>query len=371
MKASDILIGGTAPGMMATVALRRFGAPGRRPKVYIQAGLHADEVPPMLVAHHLLGLLRTAEETGQVRGEIVVAPAANPLGLSQAVLHGAVGRFDVSDGRNFNRGFPWLGPAVAEAVGARLGPDAAANRDVVRQALREALESTAPPRAADRLKQLLLGLALDADLVLDLHCGSEAVPHLYTLTPLAETFAPLAGLMGARALLLATESGDDPFDEACSRPWLHLQNCFPQHPIPLGCASATLEFRGEKDVSHGLARADARAVLAALVLAGAVDGTTPSVPPAPAATDLAAAEPLVSPVGGLVVFHAEPGATLRPGAAVADIIDPITGKVAHVTTATGGMLFTRTSARFVLAGARLGTIAGSGPVRPGGSLLSA
>ena len=372
MDAWSIAVPGTAPGMGASVALRRFGTEGRRPKVYIQAGLHADEVPPMLVAHHLQALLRAADEAGRVRGEIVVAPAANPLGLSQVVLHGSVGRFDMSDGRNFNRFFPWLGPAMADRAGPELGPDENANRLLVRRTLRNALDALSPPlHAADRLKHTLLGLALDADLVLDLHCGSEAVPHLYTLTPLADAFAPMAGLMGARAVLLATESGDDPFDEACSRPWLHLRERFPHHPIPLGCAAATLEFRGEKDVSHHLARADAAAVLGALVLAGAVDGPGPAVSPPPPVTDLAAAEPLVAPVAGMVVFHAEPGAILHPGAPVADIVDPLTNETVTVSTGAGGLLYTRTTARFVLPGARLGTVAGSGPARRTGALLSA
>jgi predicted deacylase len=34
--------------------VHRFGTPGAAPKAYIQASLHADETPAMLVAHHLL-----------------------------------------------------------------------------------------------------------------------------------------------------------------------------------------------------------------------------------------------------------------------------------------------------------------------------
>ena len=325
----------------------------------------------MLVAHHLTALLRAEEAAGRIRGEIVLVPAANPAGLSQTVLHGPVGRFDLADGRNFNRGFPWLAPATADAVAGRLGPEEAANRDAIRAALRRTLSARPGLRSTDHLKHTLLGLALDADIVLDMHCGSEAVQHLYTLTPLAEFFTPLAGLMGAQAVLLATESGDDPFDEACSRPWFHLRERFPDAPIPLACAAATLEFRGERDVGHALAEGDARSVLGFLILAGAVDGVAPVIPPAAAPTELAAAEPLTAPGSGILVFGAEPGAVLPAGAPVAEIVDPLTGVVSVVATERGGVLYTRTAARFVLAGARLGTVAAAGPPRRSGTLLSA
>ena len=57
---------------------------------------------------------------------------------------------------------------------------------------------------------------------------------------------------------------------------------------------------------------------------------------------------------------------------MADIVDPLTGAVVPVTTQRGGLLYTRTTARFVLPGARLGTIAVSGAAPPRqGRLLSA
>ena len=69
--------------------------------------------------------------------------------------------------------------------------------------------------------------------MLDLHCDSEAVVHLYTHTRSEEEFAPLSALIGAQAYLLADESGDEPFDEACSRPWAELAAPLPRPPHPL------------------------------------------------------------------------------------------------------------------------------------------
>src|SRR4051812_38672388 len=82
-----------------------YGAPGTGKKVYIQAALHADEVPGMLVAQFLRTELAALEAAGKLRGEIVLVPAANPLGLAQAIHGAPFGRFDLSTGTNFNRAY--------------------------------------------------------------------------------------------------------------------------------------------------------------------------------------------------------------------------------------------------------------------------
>ena len=49
-----------APGSRRHLLLHRYGTAEARPKAYIQASLHADETPGMLVAHHLLRRLDAA-----------------------------------------------------------------------------------------------------------------------------------------------------------------------------------------------------------------------------------------------------------------------------------------------------------------------
>ena len=86
----------------------------------------------------------------------------------------------------------------------------------------------------DQLKQKLQTLAMDADLVLDLHCDTQAVMHVYTGTPLAEAARPLGALLGAQALLVSEESGDDPFDEPVSRSWWELAGSTIEHGMSGG-----------------------------------------------------------------------------------------------------------------------------------------
>jgi predicted deacylase len=221
------------------------------------------------------------------------------------------------------------------------------------------------------LKKALLGLAQEADLVLDMHCDAEAVPHLYTHTRSAEALAPLSALIGAQAYLLADESGDEPFDEACSRPWAELADRFPDHPIPFGCHSTTLEFRGERDVSHELARADAAAIVDFLVLRGAIAGDPPQVPQALCeATPLAASVPVPAPSTGILVFRADVGERVREGDVIAEIIDPHTGAVSEAKAGTDGVMFARIMMRFATQGMRLAKVAGTKASRTG-KLLSA
>ena len=364
-----VALPGLAPGTTHTLPVHRFGAPGARPKVYVQAGLHADEVPGMLAAQHLLGMMQAHADAGRILGEVVIVPMANPIGLQQRVLGGLQGRFNLADGVNYNRDYPAVADSVATAVADRLGADPAANVAAVRAALLQANADAPAHTPADRLKRILLGLALDADLVLDLHCENAGVVHLYTLSPLAERCRPLAALLGAQALLLAEESGGHPFDEACSQPWLRLQRAFPGHPISLACCAVTVELRGEADVTHALAAADAEALVQAMILAGAVDAPAPRLPLARCRpTNLADVELMVAPAPGILVMHRTPGARVGPGDLVAEVVNPQDGAVSELRAQFAGVMFAHESVRVVAAGRSVAKIAGTEAGRSGALL---
>ena len=365
-RVTAIPLGGGAPGSSHTLSVWRFGTPGARPKVYVQAALHADEVPGLLVARQLIEQLEAHAAAGRIVGEIVVVPVANPIGLSQRVLGTLLGRFDLVDGGNFNRGYASLAAAAAEAMASQLTDDPAANTTLIHAALLRANAAMTPLTLAGHLKQALLGLALDADLVLDLHCENEGVVHLYTLTPLADRCLPLSALLGAQALLLAAESGGHPFDEACSQPWLDLQGRFPGHPIPLACCAVTVELRGEADVGRDLANADTAALVGGMILAGAIDAPPPAIlPPRCRATRLEDVELLTAPQSGILLLHRAVGETVAPGGLVAEVIDPLTGGTAQLRPRYAGLLFARESVRYVTAGRSVAKIAGTEAGRTG------
>lgn len=360
----DLIAG--SPGLRHRVLVHRFGRPGGGPKAMIQAALHADEVPAMLVAQRLRLQLSALDEAGQIAGEVLLVPYANPIGLAQQVLGQHHGRFDLRDGLNFNRHVADLAEAAATAVQGRLGGDARANVACVRAALREAAASLAAIHPVDDLKNRLLQLAVDADIVLDLHCDAEAALHLYGLTPQADLCAELGALLGARAILLATESGDSPFDEACSRPWFVLQQRHAPHPVPLACFSTTVELRGQADTDHALADRDADALIEFLRRRGVVAGTPRPLPAvACAPTPLAASESVLAPCSGIVVFHRRPGDRLDAGAPVADVVDAESGQVHTLHAQSAGVLYARIATRWATPGQRLAKIAGSTLLRTG------
>jgi uncharacterized protein len=361
---------GATTGVTYEVVFLHFGEEGARPKIYVQAGLHADEAPGQLTAHHLRERLTTLEAEGLIRGHVVLVPVANPIGLSQQVLGTLQGRFALADGVNFNRNFPELGAKAAEVLKDRLTGDADRNATIIRQVLREALSAWKALCAPGNLKKLLLGEAIDADIVLDLHCDGEAEMHLYTLTDQANAFQPLAAYLNAKAMLVADISGDHPFDEAVSRPWAEIRRRFPDHPIPQGAVAATLELRGDADVSHSVAAKDADAIIQFLALRGVIDRAPAPLPHSLLEpTPLAGSEALEAPMSGLIVFARQTGDHITVGALVAEIIDPFSGRTSPVNATTSGILYARTSARFAIAGRRLGKIAGTTPFRSG-NLLS-
>jgi predicted deacylase len=348
-----------------------FGSGESGRKAYLQAALHADEVPPLLVAQVLIERLASLDAAGAIAGEIVLVPMANPIGLAQDLQGSTLGRFDLGTGINFNRQFRHLTPTLIQRLDGRLGSDAALNARVIRQCSHALLAAWQPATETEALKQWLQTLAHDADLVLDLHCDHQAVVHLYTGTAQAEAFAPLAAYLGAQALLTSEVSGDEPFDESAGRIWWELAAHFGERfPIdPRGCLAATVELRGEADVSHELAAHDADALLAFLQHLGHVDGAAPPAAPSCAATPLEGVEPVAAPVAGIVVFAKAPGDWVEAGELVAEIIDPLTDELTALHATVTGRCFARTSRRYATRGMRLAKIAGAQPYRSG-KLLS-
>jgi predicted deacylase len=360
----------TAPGVQHSLQVMRFGVGLPGPKAYIQASLHADEAPAMLVAHQLAQALTEQEENGALRGEVIVVPYANPIGLAQIQLGQQEGRFDLTDGINFNRGYPDLAELVQDTVGHSLNGDADHNVHCIRQAFRDALQALTPTSTTQHLKYTLMSLASDADVVLDLHCDNDAVMHLYGMTAQSDQLEELGCLLGAQAILTSQVAGDNPFDESCALPWQTLQTSFPQHPIPMACFGATVELRGERDTDMELARQDASAILGFLARRGALADDRPSLPPALCtATPLNASEPLVAPHAGVIVYHHAPGETVAAGTTIADVFDPATGQATPVRCQSDGVFYARSAHRWATPGKRLGKVAGR-TLQRSGKLLS-
>ena len=155
MDMSFEILKGDTPGLEWRFPVLRFRPEGLAsgPKVYMQAGLHAGELPGPGVLHVLAAHLRQAKADGRLRSEITLVPRANPIGLTQDLFGTLHGRFDLATRTNFNRDFPL--------------PD-----------------KPVPPHralgAVSRLKTRLLELASGADIVLDLHGRFDTLTEAVT-----------------------------------------------------------------------------------------------------------------------------------------------------------------------------------------------
>jgi predicted deacylase len=364
MRSETLALRGVSAGTRREVTMHRYGGVGARPKVYLQAGLHADEMPGVLVLHHLMRLLDMACDRGDIVGEVCVVPAANPIGLSQWTHQRPLGRQDAESLQNFNRGYPSLGPLVADALAGQLQDDPAQNLYIIRRAFRAELAAMTPRTDVQELQIALMSWSCDADHVLDLHCDHVAVMHLYASTAQPEVTRALCQAVGARLALIEDMSGGNAFDEAHTVPWRHLRARFGDK-VPMGCFSATLEYRGQFDVDDVTALRDAGNLMGFLSFVGALQGhAKPSFPDA-LHLPLGGVAEVVAPQGGVVTWAVQPGAEVTVGQVLCHVTDPVSRRRLAVSAPVTGMLFRTELWRSCLRGQSLGHVAGETVVRRG------
>lgn len=357
---------GPGPGTRQEVMLHRYGTRGSGRKAYLQASLHADETPAMLALQHLLPLLERADREGRITGEIVIVPFANPLGLAQWVNETHLGRYELRGGGNFNRGWPDLAERVAAKVEGKLVADAAANVATIRAAILDTLSEGKPRKELDLLKLVLARESATADLVLDLHCDDDSLLHLFLIPQHWPEASDIAAEFGMPAVLLAEDSGGGAFDEFNSTLWVKLARRFPEHPIPPACVAATVELRGQADVSDELGAADGAALYRILARRGFLREELGALPPLECeATDLTACQSLRVPAGGIIVYRVALGARVRKGDLVAEIVDPAAAPGTPrlpLHAGTDGLVLSRVRYKFVATGQAVMKIVGREPL---------
>jgi uncharacterized protein len=336
MKREKVHIAGDTPGQDFTFDVIRLGG-GNGPRVYMQAALHAQELPGHVAILALLPMLEKAESEGRLRSAITLVPHANPIGLSQSLMLENMGRFDLASRSNYNRNVPLPGS---------IGPDL--------------------PTAVERLKQLLLDLSADADLVLDLHCDDEGPVYLYVPEEFLEAAMPLADALQAKCILtwpVETDGGGAFEDATAKRHWHRGEG-----KGAAGKLATTVELRGIHDVEPYYATKDAAGLYAYLVAIGAVEDRKQKQLPSASLlirsqyfTDM-----LRTPVSGAILYHIDIDTPVAAGDLVAEIITPA-GPHA-VRAQRDGHLLTRRARRFARVGDDIAKIICDGPnpsLKPG------
>ncbi len=352
-------------GSERQLSVFRFGAGSR--KVYIQASLHADELPGMRTAWELKKRLGELEANGQLHGVIELVPVANPIGLDQYVQSSHLGRFELGSGKNFNRAFFELSGPVGDLIGGQLGTDAAANVALIRRTMGQVLDRLpAPGSQLEALHRLLLRHACEAEITLDLHCDFEAAIHLYALPQHWPQWQPLAARLKAGVALLCEDSGGSSFDESCSAPWLRLARDFPRAAIPPANLATTLELGSMGDTRVEQAQANCEAILGFLAEQGLISGDWPPAPDACCeGMPFEGTQYLFAPHHGVVSFLREAGEWVEEGDALFEVVDPLQDKVSVVRAGTRGVLFALDRGRYTQPGIWQAKVAGRDAIRAG------
>ncbi len=386
MRTETIGLPALAPGARYELTMHTFGSGESGRSAYVQAGLHADEHPGLLVAHHLIGLLTELERERLLTGTVVVCPFANPVGLGQRIFGMPTGRFNLENGENFNRAFPDIAPEFSEMS----GDWTFARNDIlqIKRAFARCLERHRRADTVGALKFVLLREALRHDVVLDLHCDTSGVLHLYANRAQTARAEALARAMGIGTVLVEEYAGGQPFDESFMRPWRAAVEAGWVDPDRSGfCAS--IELRGQADVDDVMALEDARGIVRFLVREGLVEHGGGEVnradvhamlqprgnPVRPDVFPLEGASHLRAPATGIVVYRKHPGDQVSCGDLIAEIValegDPVAARV-EVRSDVDGVFLVGQQFRLVRAGQRVALLAGAAmlPGREPGKLLN-
>jgi len=302
----------------------RFDGTGNGPKVHVQAGVHADEIAGMLVLHLLMPRLRQAESEGRLKGSVTLVPQANPLGIGQFRQGRILGRFHDATGQNFNRSFDQS------------------------QALRR------PATNVQHWQKSLVELAATADLVLDLHTDDEALPYVYVHRAFWPKGRALAAALKMDLAIIWDEGGDGSFEETLIAPWLRDGDTTQRF-------AATLELRGQADVSDHLAGQDADGLYAWLCAVGVIDEVRPLTEWPVQAVEMGHMETILAPRPGVLVFEKELGDFVEEGQRFARILGRPGDASSEVIlqAAQAGRMVTRYRDRLIAQGSVVAKFTGS------------
>lgn len=304
----------------------RLAGHGDGPSVHLQAGLHADEIAGMHVLHTLLPRLREAHENGRLVGTVTVVPQANPLGLAQFRHGRLLGRFHDATSRNFNRHF------------------------------HESITTEHERTTFAAWQQALFGLAREAQIVLDLHTDSEALPYLYLHRDFWPEGRELAAALNAQVVILWEDDDDGAFEGAIVA---HAQRD-PHTKLHL---AATIELRGQSDVSDTLAQRDADGLYRFLCARGVIDEPVVRTEWDGEVVPMANMETIFAPVSGVLVYTCELGERVEQGTPIARIVarpgDPSSEVVLRAPQS--GRVVTRSRDRLIAQGDVALKLTGSRP----------
>jgi len=360
-------------GQSCFIGVHSFG-PTDGQKVYVQAGLHADEHPGLLVAQHLISELSKLDQQQQLQAHFVVVPFANPIGLRQRTFGKLTGRCDWHTGQNFNRGMGIDRDLINDEFMTGFGDDPHTNDLLMRSKLSQLIKNRQPGFEIEALHQLLLSLSIDAHYVIDLHCDIVALPHLFYGKHQNETGQLLAQCLHYPVCLEEDVTGTVAFDGSHTQPWVLAQQHTSQIKFHQPCFAATVELRGNTDVNEPLAIQDSAGLLTFFAELGLITRTHPAMlePIKTTTVGVEQVKLINAPAPGIVVYHGQIGDHIQTGDLIAQIVllDQETPSRTDIVAPCDGLLFSQTNEYYVSPGQTIAMLATNQEQNKAGSQLA-
>jgi len=340
------------------------------PTVYIQSAVHAAEMQGSAVILKLIEQLKNMRLCAQ----FVLVPNCNPFGRTQRAGEYLQGRYDATTGNNWNR-FYHYSPQDVEAfveqitteqmLQLSMGDEEEVVADFkvfLNTKLNEKLNSKWGINTAQYLNTTLQTLAVDADLVLDLHTGPSSTRHIYAPEFLAES----AQKFNIENIISIPATFAGALDEASFTPWAYLAECLAQKQVSFKyrVKAFTVELGSQENICLREAEDDTAGILNYLQDAGYVEGFSPITLNDITTTRLADYRTLYSQAAGMVEYIARAGDKVEEGQVLARVLNSLEfengGAVKEVLSPAKGTVILHYPSAAVQVGTQLYKIAVDG-----------
>ncbi|MEJ2763804.1 succinylglutamate desuccinylase/aspartoacylase family protein [Photobacterium sp. MCCC 1A19761] len=315
---TTVKVGEQPTGNPMEVPVIHIQGQGNGPRVYIQANIHGAEVQGNAVIYQLLNLFRQHPPLG----DVVMVPQANPLGINQKSGEFTLGRFDPVTGVNWNRQYHFGSSVLEPFSQAYLNAEESEIRDAFRAQLVQQLETKlASPWGLTCGQHLALNLqkmAVEADIVLDLHTGPISARHLYV----PEYARARARHFHIPLNILIPSDFSGAMDEASFSPWWQLSQHFSRlgRELPVMVDAFTMELGSQERLDVADARKDAEGICNYLQHQGVwADHPVQPTPATMHACYLKDYKAIFSPAGGQVEYQARLNHPLPAGEPLATL----------------------------------------------------
>lgn len=257
-----LVVAQNASGRNLNVPIYKFVSSDPGPKVYIQSSIHGAEVQGNTVLLHILKALQSAN----LRGEVTLVPNCNPVGSNLKSGEYTLGRFDPVNGQNWNRAYYYNEDLIAE-FSEKINPENSIEeikyeyRQKLTASIEKRLENEWGLGLAECLNLKLQLMALQADIVLDLHNGPVSTRHIYVPEYAKES----SKYFNIPHVILIPNKFSGALDEATFCPWWSLSDSlherFPGVNWNFGIEAFTVEMGSQEVIDIDAGKVDADGIL--------------------------------------------------------------------------------------------------------------